>query len=234
MSFIPQQVEDASEILIRQPQCLRLRLEILGRYITLSLLRHATSNSYFSLASVGHMTGHMVSPMVPIAAILENLHSEQPCYGFLLKFLSLCSQTSTNLVNCFLTIVSLVSHVKDFDKISVLQAQLWDLLVLRTILAFLFSGKHTNHHSRVFFCIEMTRSKNFDPESKTVTYIQVLYYINAEKLKKKNSTFRSPSGARELWCWRLLDTLDFGQIKITNGKNALNSSNLSAIVKIFV
>ena len=63
----------------------------------------------FSLASVGHVTGYMVSHMVPMpAAILENFHCEQPCYGFLglLKFL--CSQTLPNLVNCFLMIISLV------------------------------------------------------------------------------------------------------------------------------
>ena len=61
----------------------------------------------FSLASVGHVTGHMVSHMTssdgPMpAAILENFHCEQPCYGFLglLKFL--CFQTLPNLVNCFL------------------------------------------------------------------------------------------------------------------------------------
>ena len=69
----------------------------------------------FSLASVGHVTGHMVSHMVPMpAAILENFHCEQPCYGFLglLKFL--CFQTLPNLVNCFLIIFSLVWYPKDF------------------------------------------------------------------------------------------------------------------------
>ena len=42
------------------------------------------------------------------AAILENFHCEQPCYGFLglLKFL--CFQTLPNLVNCFLIIFSLI------------------------------------------------------------------------------------------------------------------------------
>ena len=63
----------------------------------------------FSLASVGHVTGHMVSHMGPMpAAILENFHCEQPCYSFLglLKFL--CFQTLPNLVNCLLIIFSLV------------------------------------------------------------------------------------------------------------------------------
>ena len=58
----------------------------------------------FSLASVGHVTGHMVHDRPIPAAILENFHCEQPCYGFLglLKFP--CSQTLPNLVNCFLII----------------------------------------------------------------------------------------------------------------------------------
>ena len=36
-------------------------------------------------------------------------------------------------------------------KISVLQAPLWDHLVLQTILAFLFSRMHTDHDSQAFF-----------------------------------------------------------------------------------
>ena len=55
------------------------------------------------------------------AAILENFHCEQPCYGFLglLKFL--CFQTLPNLVmvNCFLIIFSLVWHPKDFAQIKI-------------------------------------------------------------------------------------------------------------------
>ena len=55
----------------------------------------------------------------PDAAILENFHCEQPCYGFLglLKFL--CFQTLPNLVNCFLIIFSLVWHPKDFAQIKI-------------------------------------------------------------------------------------------------------------------
>ena len=77
-----------------------------------------------SLASVGHMIdwshGESHGPDRPMpAAILENFHCEQPCYGFLglLKFL--CSQTLSNLVNCFLIIFSSVWHPKDFAQIKI-------------------------------------------------------------------------------------------------------------------
>ena len=55
-------------------------------------------------------------------------------------------------------------------KNSVLHAWFWDHLVLQTILAFLSSRTHRDHHSKAFFCIGMTSlsSKNFDSESKTV------------------------------------------------------------------
>ena len=74
----------------------------------------------FSLASVGHVTGHMVSHMVPMpAAILENSRCEQLCYGFLglLKFC--CSQTLPNFVNCLLIIFFFVWHAKDFAQIKI-------------------------------------------------------------------------------------------------------------------
>ena len=41
-------------------------------------------------------------------------------------------------------------HQAVWKKNSVLQAQLWDHLVLRIILAFLFSGTHTDHRSGLF------------------------------------------------------------------------------------
>ena len=65
-----------------------------------------------------HSESHGPNHPMP-AAILENSHREQPCYGFLglLKFL--CSQTSPNLVNCFLIIFSLVWHAKDFAQIKI-------------------------------------------------------------------------------------------------------------------
>ena len=47
----------------------------------------------------------------------------------------------------FLNPFSMLSEKKN----SVLQAQLWDQLVLRTILVFLFSGMHTDHDLQAFF-----------------------------------------------------------------------------------
>ena len=100
----------------------------------------------FSLASVGHVTGHMVPIARCPAAILENFHHEQPCYDFigLLKFL--CFQTLGNLVNCFLIIFSLAWHAKDFAKINIIYGKSafnpsnWNAIVEN------FSFRLTSHH----------------------------------------------------------------------------------------
>ena len=109
-------------------QCLGPRPEILDRYISLSCLRwycrqRATSDSRIFIGLSGsrdwsHGESHGPDRPMP-AAILENFHCEQPCYGFLglLKFL--CFQTLPNLVNCFLIIFSLVWHPKDFAQIKI-------------------------------------------------------------------------------------------------------------------
>ena len=85
-----------------------------------------------------------ISRLVPIPPTICN---------HILNFIYLWADWSQLMVGCL-------------KKISVLQAQLWDHLVFRTILVFLFSGMHTNHHSQAFFPIEMTSisSKSFDPE----------------------------------------------------------------------
>ena len=79
-------------------------------------------------------------------------------------------------------------------KISVLQAPLWDHLVLQTILAFLFSRMHTDHDSQPFFCEEMTSisSKKFDPEQEYgIIWMSEIFFFFFF------FTFRSLSGARD-------------------------------------
>ena len=73
-------------------------------------------------------------------------------------------------------------------KFSVLQAQLWDHLVLRTILAFLLSGIHIDHDSRAFFAKKWPNNEvKFWPWIKIVTFMQVLY--ECLKVKTKNNIF---------------------------------------------
>ena len=106
-------------------QCLGPRPEILDRYISLSCLRWLPTACHERIfiglsGSRDWSHGESHGPDGPMpAAILENFHCEQPCYGFLglLKFL--CFQTVPNLVNCFLIIFSLVWHPKDFAQIKI-------------------------------------------------------------------------------------------------------------------
>ena len=65
-------------------------------------------------------------------------------------------------------------------KFFVIQAQLWDHLVLRIILIFLLSGTHTGHHSQAFFALKWPVF-----QVKILTLNQKLwhlykYYINAK------------------------------------------------------
>ena len=114
------QVEDATEILIRHnvwgcgPKFGPVHNFELPTVIA-DAVPQATH--VFSLASIGHVTGHMVSHMVPIARcrlwywkIRTVNKSEQSCNGFLglLKFL--CS---------VLIIFSLVWHAKDFAQVKI-------------------------------------------------------------------------------------------------------------------
>ena len=87
------------------------------------------------------------SHMVPMqAAILENFHCEQPCYGFLglLKFL--CFTTLPNLVNCFLIIFSLVWHPKDFAQIKITHGKNASNPSNRSAIVKSFSLCLTSHH----------------------------------------------------------------------------------------
>ena len=91
--------------------------------------------------------GESHGPYRPMpAAILENFHCEQPCYGFLglLKFL--CSQTLPNLVNCFLIIFSLVWHPKDFAQIKITHGKNASNPSNRSAIVKSFSLCLTSHH----------------------------------------------------------------------------------------
>ena len=79
------------------PQCLGLRPEILDRCISLSCLQWLSTAchewlAYFHWPQWSCDWSH--GPDRPmLAAILENFHCEQPCYGFLGLIKFLCSQT---------------------------------------------------------------------------------------------------------------------------------------------
>ena len=104
----------------------------------------------FSLASVGHVTGHMVNHMVPMARCRppywKIFTREQPCYGFLGPLKFLCFQTLPNLVNCFL-IFSLVWHPKDFAQIKITHGKNASNPSNRSAIVKSFSLCLTFHHS---------------------------------------------------------------------------------------
>ena len=110
------------------------------------------------------------------------------------------------------------------EKNSVLQAQLWDYLVLRTILAFLFSGMHTDHDLRGFFA-----KKSPVIQVKILTLNKNLWhlckhYMNAEKLKKKKKKcLYLLFSERHSLCSRLSDTLVPGKLNGSGGHSKCSS-----------
>ena len=147
------QVEDDTEILIRY--------NVWGRgpkFWTRTLVwaayddcrQRATSDSRIFIGLSGSLDwshGESHGPDGPMpAAILENFHCEQPCYGFLglLKFL--CFQTLPNLVNCFLIIFSLVWHPKDFAQIKITHGKNASNPSNRSTIVKSFSLCLTSHH----------------------------------------------------------------------------------------
>ena len=93
-------------------------------------------------------------------------------------------------------------------KFSVLQAQLWDHLILWTILGFLLSGMHGDWQA--FLCAEMTSisSKKFWPWIRNCDILYILY--QGRKLKKKKKFFSYFSfSERHSRCSWLLDILSW-------------------------
>ena len=135
-------------------QCLGPRPKILDRYISWAAYgdcrQRATSDSRIFIGLSGSRDwshGESHSPDGPMpAAILENFHCEQPCYGFLglLKFL--CFQTLPNLVNCLLIIFSLVWHPKDFAQIKIIRGKNASNPSNRSAIVKSFSLCLTFHH----------------------------------------------------------------------------------------
>ena len=136
------------------PQCLGPRPQILDRYISLGCLhdcrQRTTSDSHIFIGLSGsrdwsHGESHGPDRPMP-AAILENFHCKQPCYGFLGLLTFLCSQTLPNLVNCFLIIFSLVWHPKDFAQIKITHGKNASNPSNRSAIVKSFSLCLTSHH----------------------------------------------------------------------------------------